>query len=267
MTDPATAATRVRFERVTGTIGAIVHGVGLDEEPGTETAATLVRALHEHGVLFFDFGEPVGDGDFQAFSRLWGEVDNHWKTARTETPYIDSATSPMAESRINRWHTDGTALEFPPQAAMLTAVDLPDVGGDTMWASMSAAWEGLSSHYQRLLEGLDVQHGTSRLPFLRQNAQAVHPAVIRDPVTGRKLLFVNSNYSERFIGMTENESDALLRMLFTHVNTPEFHVRLRWRPGIVAVWEERATQHRGVADFSGPRKLRRLTFKGERPSR
>ncbi len=91
--------------------------------------------------------------------------------------------------------------------------------------------------------------------------------MIRDPVTGRKMLFVNSNYTERFLGMKDSESDALLRMLFEHVNTPEFHVRLRWRPGVVAVWEERVTQHRGVADVVGPRKLRRLTFTGDRPTR
>ena len=111
-----------------------------------------------------------------------------------------------------------------------------------------------------------MQHGTGRLPFLRETPSAVHPAVIRDPVTGRKLLFVNSNYSERFIGMSARESDALLQMLFDHINTPEFHVRLRWRPGIVAAWEERVVQHRGVADFTGPRKLRRITFKGCKPA-
>jgi taurine dioxygenase len=102
---------------------------------------------------------------------------------------------------------------------------------------------------------------------LRETSSAVHPAVIRDPVTGRKMLFVNSNYTERILGMTDKESEALLRMLFEHVNTPEFHVRLRWRSGVIAVWEERVTQHRGIADFVGPRKLRRLTFAGDRPRR
>ena len=180
--------------------------------------------------------------------------------------YIDSDVTPMKDVRINCWRTDGTALDRPPQAAMLTPAELPEVGGDTMWASMYAAYEALSSERQRLLDGLEVLHSTVRVPFLKQTMSAVHPAVIRDAVTGRKALFVNSNWSERFVGMGDDESEALLRMLFEHVNTPEFHVRLRWRLGLVAVWEERVTQHRGVADFTGPRKLRRITFAGDRPA-
>ena len=166
------------------------------------------------------------------------------------------------------WHSDVTFLDSPPLGSVLRCVTAPDYGGDTMWASMYAAWEDLSSFNQRLLEGLEVLHSARRMPWLKIDATAVHPAVIRDAVTGRKMLFVNSNYSERIIGMSERESDALLHMLFEHVNTPEFHVRLRWRPGIIAVWEERVTQHRGVADFKkGPRKMRRLTFIGDRPTR
>lgn len=149
---------------------------------------------------------------------------------------------------------------------MLTAVQVPEVGGDTMWASMPAAWDDLSSYYQRLLEEVEVLHSTSRMPWLNSDATAVHPAVIRDPVTGRKMLFVNANYSEKILGMSERESETLLQMLFAHVNTPEFHVRLKWQPGRIAVWEERVTQHRGVADFKGSRKMRRLTFIGDRPA-
>jgi taurine dioxygenase len=259
---------QVRFERVTGTIGALVHGVELGGTEPATSAESLSRALHEFGVLFFEFDHLVSAPEFVAFAELFGEPEESYRltVAAGEAPCIDSDLVPMKDVRVNCWHTDGTALEVPPQAALLTPVELPEVGGDTMWASMYAAWEGLSSHYQRLLDGLEVRHGTTRLPFLDQSASAIHPAVIRDPVTGRKMLFVNSNWSERIMGMTDGESEALLRMLFDHVNTPEFHVRLRWRPGVVAVWEERVTQHRGVADFVGPRKLRRLTLVGVRPA-
>ena len=259
---------QVRFERVTGTIGALVRGVELGATEPATSAESLRRALHEFGVLFFEFDHLVSAPEFVAFAKLFGEPEESYRltVAAGEAPYIDSDLVPMKDVRVNCWHTDGTALEVPPQAALLTPVELPEVGGDTMWASMYAAWEGLSSHYQRLLDGLEVRHGTTRLPFLNQSASAIHPAVIRDPVTGRKMLFVNSNWSERIMGMKDGESEALLRMLFDHVNTPEFHVRLRWRPGVVAVWEERVTQHRGVADFVGPRKLRRLTLVGVRPA-
>jgi taurine dioxygenase len=260
--------TDIRFERVTGTVGAIVHGVALDET-SPAVAEQLNRALHEYGVLFFEYDHCLSAAEFLEFSKLFGEAEDSYKFTidNGEAPYIDSDQVPMKDVRINYWHTDGTAMERPPQSAMLTPVELPEAGGDTMWCSMYAAWDALSPHYQRMLEGLEVQHSTARLPFLReQDVKAVHPAVIRDAVTGRKMLFVNANYSERIIGMSDSESEELLQMLFRHINTPEFHVRLRWRLGTVAVWEERVVQHRGVADFTGPRKLRRLTFKGDRPS-
>jgi taurine dioxygenase len=260
---------RIGFEPVTGNIGALVSGVPLDASPSQALTETLRLALHTHGVLFFDHEQMLSASEFLAFSRLFGEAETGYQLTISDAPqdaYLDSDRVPMKDFRINCWHTDGTALERPPRAAMLTPVELPRSGGDTMWASMPAAWEALSSATQRLLEGLEVLHSTARTPFLQQTASTVHPAVIRDPVTGRKVLYVNSNYSERFLGMSDAESEALLRMLFDHINTPEFHVRLRWRPGTVAVWDERGTQHRGVADFTGPRKLRRLTFAGDRPS-
>jgi taurine dioxygenase len=259
---------QICFERVTGNVGAIVHGIELSGTRDAGTTELLRRGLHEYGVLFFQFENMVSAHEFNAFSEWFGELEGPYALSLSagEERLVDSDKTPMKDFLINRWHSDGTALECPPQAAMLTPVELPEIGGDTMWASMYAAWEALSPHYQRLLDGLQVLHSTARVRFLRESPQTIHPAVIRDPVTGRKMLFVNSNYSERVIGMSSQESEKLLQMLFEHVNTPEFHVRLRWQPGCIAVWEERVTQHRGVADFSGPRKLRRLTFKGGRPA-
>jgi taurine dioxygenase len=266
----AEAMTDIRFERVEVHAGAVVHGVEIDESDPA-VAERLNEALHEHGVLFFDHDHIVTPAEFNAFSRLFGEPEDGYPLSiddddKPETPFIDSDVAPMKDVRINVFHTDGTALEYPPQAAMLTPFELPEVGGDTMFASMYAAWDDLSPHYQRLLEEVEVQHSTMRLPFLRESPTAVHPAVIRDAVTGRKMLFVNANYSERIVGMGDTESENLLQMLFAHINTPEYHVRRPWRLGTIAVWEERVVQHRGVADFNGPRKLRRITFKGDRPS-
>jgi taurine dioxygenase len=258
----------ITFEPATGLVGAWVHGVSLDERDAA-VAALLTRRLHEHGVLFFQFDEVLSAQEFIGFAGLFGEMEDAYRMTLKEgkdSPYIDSDLAPMKEVRINFFHTDGTALETPPQAAILTPVELPPAGGDTMFASMYAAWDALSPHYQRMLEGLEVLHSTRRLPFLNEVPGTVHPAVIRDEVTGRKMLFVNANYSDRVIGMSERESEELLQFLFAHINTPEFHVRQRWRLGMVTVWEERVVQHRGVADFTGPRKLRRLTFKGSRPS-
>lgn len=264
------ALSDIRFERLTGTIGAIVHGVGLGER-SPAVAERLNLALHEHGVLFFEYPEIVTEEQLAGFSELFGELEGPYRLTMKEKSssagYVDAEIAPLKASRITFFHTDGTPLENPPQAAMLTPAELPDVGGGTMWASMYAAWEDLSSFNQRLLDELDVVHNTKRLPFLKETPETVHPAVIRDKVTGKKALFVNANYSDRVVGMSERESNALLQMLYDHINTPEFHVRVRWRLGTIAAWEERITQHRGVDDFTGPRKLRRLTFKGDRPSR
>jgi taurine dioxygenase len=256
------------FEPATGVVGAFVHGVALDER-SPEVGQMLQQRLHEHGVLFFEFDHFLDAEEFKGFATLFGELEEVYgitSKQKSDSPFIDADKMPMKEIRGNVFHVDGTALECPPQAAILTPAELPPAGGDTMFASMYAAWDALSPHYQRMLEGMEVVHNVRRLPFLNEVPGTVHPAVISDPVTGRKMLFVNANFSDCFVGMSERESENLMQVLFAHINTPEFHVRLRWRPGTVAVWEERVVQHRGVADFKGPRKLRRLTYKGKRPS-
>jgi taurine dioxygenase len=144
-----------------------------------------------------------------------------------------------------------------------------------MWASMYAAYDALSSHYQRLLDGLEALHTTDSLNRLRPatreanlfgpGSSFTHPAVIRDPVTNKRALYVNSNWTERILGLTDTESESLLRMLFEHINTPDFHVRLKWDTQTVVVWEERVTQHRAVNDYVGPRVLHRVMVEGTRP--
>lgn len=256
----------VFFDRATGTIGAWVHGVTL-ETRGAEIADTLRQALAQHGVLFFNFGRVPSLSEFTEFAELFGEVEKVYgqkkiAASANDVPLIDEDRLPMKDYNTMLWHVDGSPFERPPLAAILTAVEVPEVGGDTMWSSMYAAWDALSPHYQRLLKGLEAVHSNVRCPFLEPK-QFTHPAVVTDPITGRKSLFVNSVYTERFIGLTEKENDSLLKFLFDHVNNPDFHVRLRWKPGYVAVWHQRVTQHRAVGGVVGPRKLRRLTIAGD----
>jgi taurine dioxygenase len=269
----ADTQTKIRFEKAAVAIGARVHGVAHDEEPTPHVVEALRQGLHEHGVLFFEFGKGLDEDQQRTFSRLFGELEPVYGfSSKKDEPKgeaagcIDANYQPLKQYRTAQWHTDGTPFERPPQAAILAAVIPPELGGGTMWASMYAAYEALSSHYQNLLDGLQVQHGTLRTPFVREHTQFVHPAIIRDPVTGRKALFVNSVYSERFLDMSEPESDLLMQFLFQHVNSPEFHVGVTWKEGTVAVWEERVTQHRAVDAFVGTRRLRRMTIKGDKPS-
>jgi taurine dioxygenase len=266
---------RICYTPAAGAVGMHVTGVELGTAPGGEAASAMQQALHEHGVLFFDFGRVISRDEFQAFGALFGELEdgyrlNTGKDLAAEAPgdpMMDSQKVPMKEFGINKWHSDGTLFENPPQAAILNCVEAPDAGGETMWASAYAAYEGLSGPLQRMLEEVDVLHSSRRLEWMKSDATAVHPAVIRDAFTGRKALYVNSNYTDRILGMSERESETILQMLFEHINTPDFHVTHRWQPGHVAVWEQRVTQHRGVAGFRGPRKLRRLTYLGGRPVR
>ncbi len=251
---------------MTGAVGATVRGMS----PGTCTTAdatALRAALAEHGVLFFEFESSLESGAFAAFARLFGDIDEKDRQALEQgrDTVIDSETAPMVAYRNNIWHANATALASPPGISLLTPVTLPDVGGDTMWACMATAWDALSDERKHLLERATVIHGIDRKAVIPGSAKFEHPAALIDPASGRRLLYVNANYAERIVGMAPEESEDLLQELFRHINTPEFHVRLRWRPGTVAVWDERRTQHRGVADFAGRRILRRLALTGSRP--
>jgi taurine dioxygenase len=256
----------LRFVRATGAIGAWVHNFRLSDPGNAACAGTLQHALAEYGVLFFDFGRPPTGEEFTQFAALFGNVQAKFgqqvkNQDENAVPLIDSERMPMPEHRINWWHSDGGPLEIPPLAAMLTPYELPESGGDTMWASMYAAYDALSPQLQCFLDGLQILNNNGRTPFLEPK-EHVHPAVVKNAITGRKCLFFNPIYTERFVGLKDKESDALYRFLVEHINTPEFHARLHWKLGYAAVWHQQVTQHRGVNDFKGPRKLKRLTVDG-----
>lgn len=261
------AMTELHFERATGVIGAWVRGFDLDAPDNRSRSDELLRALSQYGVLFFDLGRVPGDEEYRQFASLFGKVQKAFDQTvkerdRNAPPLIDSDRMPMGRFLINRWHSDGGPLPIPPLAAILTPHELPEAGGDTMWASMAAAYDALSPQFQALLDGLQILNNNKLASFLEPK-EHIHPAVVVNPVTGRKCLFFNPNYTECFVGLPDKESDALSRFLTDHINTPEFHVRLQWKLGTVAVWHQQVTQHRGVDDFTGPRKLKRLTVDGE----
>jgi taurine dioxygenase len=276
-TAPGVATDReIEFERVTTNVGAIVHGVDVRVPQDLAVASLLRRALPEHGVLFFFSDEEISDEEFRAFAPAFGEPFVYpYGQGGGSGNFVTEDGSDADRLRTSHWHTDGSPQERPPQAALLSPVQLPTVGGDTLWASMTAAFDALSPRLQGMLEGMDALHSTEQVArhYKGEDGKSVfgageahvHPVVITDPVTRRKALYVNSNYTERLIGMSERESTQLLDLLFDHINTPEFHVRLRWRPNMIAVWEERVTQHRAVADYRERRVLRRITITGDRP--
>jgi taurine dioxygenase len=254
------------LEPVTGLIGAWVRDFELGAPGNKAKAPALQQALAERGVLFFDVGRVPEGNELNDFASLFGNVQAVFGQKVKDqdedaVPLIDSDRMPMNKHLINRWHSDGGPLEVPPLAAILTPYELPGAGGDTMWASMYAAYDALSPTFQALLDGLQIVNNNKLASFLEPK-EHIHPAVVKNPITGRKCLFYNPNYTDYFVGLSPTENDVLCRFLTEHINTPEFHARVHWRLGVIAVWHQQVTQHRGVNDFKGPRKLKRLTIDG-----
>ena len=198
-----------------------------------------------------------------------------------EVLVLDTAVTDVRDNAI--WHTDVTFLPTPAMGAVLSAKLLPPFGGDTLWASSSAAFEALSKPLQLLLDGLTATHDfTHSFPLERygNTPQALehyhevqrkypplsHPAVRTHPVTGRKGLFVNDGFTTRINELEADESDALLRFLFAHSTRPEFTVRWRWQTNDIAFWDNRITQHYAVDDYRPQRRvMQRATVLGDVP--
>jgi taurine dioxygenase len=183
----------------------------------------------------------------------------------------------------NFWHTDVTFIDTPPMGSILAARQLPPVGGDTMWASTTAAYRALSEPMKRFLEGLEAVHDfayaftaeglagsqAGRKKYdkaVAANPPVTHPVIRTHPETGEPCIFVNSVFTRRIKGLRREESKALMAFLNAHVQQPEFVVRWRWRPGDVAFWDNRCTQHRAVDDFLPHRRImHRATVLGDKP--
>lgn len=258
-------------------IGAEITGLSLDALAEGDVAA-LRALLNEHHVLFFR-AQSLPPTELMAVARRFGALDVHafgrHLPDHPEVGLLDQ-TQPERDG-ANRWHTDSTFMPEPPFGALLQAVELPRVGGDTSWASMPAAFDRLSPVLQRTLEGLTATHDIAG-PLMRaaEGGHTVgdlheikrrwpprsHPVVCRHPETGRKFLYANSNFTTRINEVTEAESQALLAFLFEHVRAPELQVRFRWEAGSVALWDNRCTQHYAAADYSERRIMHRVTISG-----
>jgi len=245
-----------------GHLGATVTGVDL-RRLDDETTAQVRSLLLEHLVLFFP-GQGLDDDEHLAFALRFGRPYLHplgRAAGRTEPRaehIVDDAEHPPFQ---DRWHTDVSWDAEPPAIGTLRAIDLPDRGGDTMWASMYAAHDTLSPTMQRMLEGLTALHtmGDGRA-FKSKGGEAMtaaaaqlapgaeHPVVVTHPETGRRALYVNRGFTQSIVGLHPAESRALLDLLLAHAEQPKLALRHHWTVGEVAMWDERATLHNAVAD-------------------
>jgi taurine dioxygenase len=264
-------------------LGAEVTGIDLAKPLDAPTVEALKQAHAEHGVLVLP-DQRIGAEDLKRFGRYFGELSVHpFSTSSAEAPelivYDNKEGNPPAPTDI--WHTDETFREAPPMGTALCCKIRPDVGGDTAFASMSAVYEGLSDRWQRFLSGLEAVHdfkpfrglfatdhaGTEKLRKYEDLYPPVtHPVVTLHPVTGRKVLFVNPQFTLYIKGMAEDESRMVLDMLFRKALVHEFQYRHRWQPDMLVFWDNRGVQHSALHDYYPKRRLmERVTIKGTRP--
>ena len=269
---------------LTPTIGAVVSGLDLRDDHSETVIGDIRQALLDHKVLFFE-DQDLSPTQQRDFALRFGELHTHPlypnEPSVPEVMILDNHKDNPTDN--DHWHTDVTFLERPAMGAILHARLLPPSGGDTLWASMTAAWAALSPSLRGYLETLEAVHdlthafaadgivagaaGRERYEKARtENPPVIHPVARTHPETGETALFVNSAFTSRIKGLRREESRALLDFLHHHVQKPEFAVRWRWREGSVAFWDNRCTQHYAVNDYLPHRRvMTRATIFGEKP--
>ncbi|MFM5440680.1 taurine dioxygenase [Aeromonas enteropelogenes] len=265
-------------------IGAEISGLTLAEPLSGQLFELIQQALLTHQVLFFR-EQPITPLSQRALAHRFGDLHIHpvYPHAPETEEIIVLDTHHDNPPDNDNWHTDVTFIETPPALAILAAKQLPPVGGDTLWASGIAAFEGLSPRLQQLLAGLEAEHDfTKSFPAHRHNASPAeyrrwqeaaarhpplrHPVVRTHPLSGRQALFVNEGFTTRLPNLPTQESEALLAFLFRHIARPEYQVRWRWRENDIAIWDNRVTQHYANADYLPARRImHRATVLGDKP--
>lgn len=273
--------TRFRAERYTPAIGALIHDIDL-AAPLDETARQELRtALAHFDVLFFR-QQKLDARQQVEIASIFGIADGgkaYFPTS-AENPIVEVLETKPGGPRYttDQWHQDLSYLADLPAGAVLQAVELPDSGGDTIWASGRAVYRALDAGLAARLEGLTATHsiehsgwpevlrsqpdGEARYRKIRSEQVPVsHPLIRVHPVTGEKYVFTNPKYVERINGVSRNESDWLLARLHALYERPEAQARLRWEYGTVAIWDNLSTSHYAVADYlPAYRRMHRVTF-------
>ncbi len=264
------------------TIGAVIGGLDLSCDLSDDATAVIRAALLEWKVLFFR-DQDITTEDHLAFGRRFGELEIHpfgqGKSGHPEVLAIQhDEDSPGYE---NIWHSDVTWRLQPSLGSVLRLVEAPDIGGDTLFADMYAAYEGLPNDIKETIDGRVARHDFAgfRRGLRRRGAtdeevaefdakypNPEHPVVRTHPETGRKAIYVNRAFTEEIVGMDKEESDALLERLYAQASFPEYQVRFSWAKNSIAFWDNRACQHYAVSDYWPQRRsAERVTVIGDTP--
>jgi len=264
-----------------GAVGAEILGIDLSRELDDSDVAQLRGALNEYGVIFFR-EQNLSPEQHIAFAERFGQINiNRFFRAAPGYPQIaEVRKEPDQKKNIGGgWHTDHSYDQIPALGSILLAREVPPFGGDTLFASMSHAYDALSDGLKRTLEQLRAVHSSRHVfgaasQFVREAGDRIgnateamqdanHPVVMHHPETGQKTLYVNPGFTLHFEGWTAEESKPLLDFLYAHASKPEFQTRFNWREGSIAFWDNRATWHFAVNDYHGERRLmHRITVEG-----
>lgn len=279
----AASATDVRVSKLGASLGAEIEGVDLTR-PLSDAAFTAIHdAFIEHQILVFR-GQDITQDQHMRFSERFGPLTIHpFAAALPDRPEMivldnDGDNPPLT---TDQWHSDEMFRVEPPMATILHAKICPPFGGDTLFASMTAAYEGLSDHMQRFISGLEAVHdfktfrtvfrntreGRQRLVEMEEMCpNPTHPIVRVHPESGKKLVYVSPQTTLRIRGMSDWESQRILDLLYHLPEIPEYQFRVQWRPLTVVMWDNRSTQHYAARDYlPHRRRVERVTVKGDLP--
>ena len=272
------SAAQLSIRKLTPCIGAEIGGVDLSQALPDVVIDDIRQALLDHRVVFFR-DQSITSEQHIAFARRFGDLEVHPFTSNKpdQPEIILLENDEQNKSRINVWHSDVTWRREPSLGSILKAVEVPESGGDTVWANMVAAYAGLPDEVKQRIDPLFAIHdftssfgrgmAPDRLAELqKQYPEARHPLVRTHPETGEKALYVNAAFTREIEDMDPDESRVLLDFLYRRAHVPEYQVRFQWRPGSIAFWDNRTTQHYPVSDYWPARRaMERVTVVGDRP--
>ncbi|HEY5700995.1 MAG TPA: TauD/TfdA family dioxygenase [Gammaproteobacteria bacterium] len=264
-------------------LGAEIYGVDISKKLDGPIVAEIRAALLENLVIFFR-DQRLTPETLIAFAERFGKL-SRYPFVKGMDDYPDVVEVVKREDETHNfggiWHSDTTYLQTPPLGSVLYAVNIPPVGGDTLFANMYLAYESLSDGMKEFLDGLKAVNSANKPDAAigrvkrvaerpggedETRTEAVHPIVRTHPETGRKALYVNRGHTVKIEGFSEEESKPILEYLYGHMTRPEFTCRFRWTPGAVAFWDNRPAQHNAINDYQGFRRvMQRVTLAGERP--
>ena len=266
----------LKIEKITGAIGAEISGISLNRDLTSDVCDEIYDALINHQVIFFRDQDLSPEAHLQ-LAKSFGEPE----PPHPVYPHVEDFENIVLLKSgggdvpdTNDWHKDMTFKANPPFTSILHAVNVPAVGGDTLWSSTSAAYDNLPDAWKTHLEGLEAMHdiGTFRNDFykkggieavnnaLKDTGSAVHKIIDTHPVSGLKYLNVNQSFTRNIVGMIQGESDRILHYLYQHMAKPEFQVRFRWRNNSIAIWDNRITHHYAICDYlPNIRHMQRIT--------